>query len=283
VTVRASVLIPTHDHGPLLHYALRSALSQTVREIEVLVVGDGAPDVTRHLMREAASADPRVRYFDHPKGPRHGEVYRHEALAEARGEVVCYLADDDLYLPHHVESMLRLLRQADFASALPIQILADGALSGWTVDLSRPSYRRMLLSGTNRVPLSCGAHTLAFYRGLPAGWRTTPPERHTDLYMWQQILSRPGCRAASAMRPTVLHFPSSCRRQMGVAQRLAELQAWEERLLEPGGLDRLMLEVAEYLGRDRVRIDEKLNAILGSASYRLARRLRRPFSRPPEH
>lgn len=280
MSVRATILIPTHDHGPTLGPVLRSALSQTVRDIEVFVVGDGAPESTRRLVQDAARADPRLRWFDHPKGPRHGEIHRHAALREARGEIVCYLADDDLCLPDHVETMLRLLGTADFANTLPIQVLADGTLSGWAVDLARPAYRRLLLSGVNRVPLSCGAHTLACYRRLPAGWRTTPPDRHTDLFMWQQILSQPGCRAASGMRPTVLHFPSPFRKHMSLEERVDELREWEGRLAERGGRERLTAEVLDYVARDRVRIDARLTEVLGSASFRLARRLRRPFSRP---
>jgi glycosyltransferase involved in cell wall biosynthesis len=103
----ATVLIPTHDHGPTLRYAVQSALAQTVADLEVLVLGDGAPDVTRELMDELTRADPRVRWLDNPKGPRNGELHRHAALQEAQGEIVCYLSDDDLWLPGHVEEAER--------------------------------------------------------------------------------------------------------------------------------------------------------------------------------
>src|SRR6185295_19974403 len=112
MTMQATILIPTHNHGPTLARAIQSVLLQTVEEIEVFVIGDGAPDITRELMADITRRDKRVRYFDHPKGPRHGEIYRHAALAEARGEIVCYLSDDDLYLPNHVATMRELLREA---------------------------------------------------------------------------------------------------------------------------------------------------------------------------
>ena len=191
----ATVLVPTHDHGPTLLRSLPSALAQTVHDIEVFVVGDGAPDVTRELMEELTSADPRVRYFDNPKGPRHGELHRHAALQEASGEIVCYLCDDDLWLPDHVQRMRALLADCDFAYALPFWIDPAGELHCLRVDLRLPYFREMFSRGENRIPLSCGAHTLELYRRLPAGWRTTPDGIFTDLYMWQQILSVPGCRA----------------------------------------------------------------------------------------
>ena len=234
MTLAATILIPTHDHGPTLTRAVTSALEQTVDELEVLVVGDGAPDVTRELMAELVAADPRVRWFDNPKGPRHGELHRHAALQEARGEIVCYLCDDDLFLPGHVELMRGLLEDHDFAYARPFWINPAGEVHCYRVDLSHEYFRELFQGGENRIPLSCGAHTLDLYRRLPAGWRTTPEGIFTDLYMWQQILSAPGVRVAGAVEPTVLHFPSPERVGWSSEERLAELDRWDTRMREPG-------------------------------------------------
>jgi hypothetical protein len=239
MTLAATVLIPTHDHGPTLLRSVRSALGQTVEDLEVFVVGDGVPDVTREVMDELTASDDRVRFFDNPKGPRHGELHRQAALQEARGQIVCYLSDDDLWLPGHVEEMQRLLGQADFAHALGVWIDADAEIHYVRIDLSRPYYRRLLLDGDSRISLSCGAHTMELYRRLPAGWRTTPDGTYTDLYMWQQILAVPGLRAVSGTSPTVLHFPSSKRQGWTEAQRLAELDAWSK----PSDLSQRVLEV----------------------------------------
>ena len=74
--VRATVLIPTFDHGPMLRYSIPSALEQTIRNIEVFVVGDGVPDVTREIVGQFVRKDERVRFFDNPKGP-HREFWQH--------------------------------------------------------------------------------------------------------------------------------------------------------------------------------------------------------------
>ncbi len=173
--MRATVLIPTHDHGPTLRHSVASALAQTVTDIEIFIVGDGMPDAARDVARSVARLDPRIRLFENPKGPRHGEILRHEALREAVGHAVCYLSDDDLWMPNHVETMLALLEHCDFANALPLYLdLVKGLLGMITVNLENNYFRQLMVSGTNRVPLSCGAHTLQMYRRLPHGWRTTP-------------------------------------------------------------------------------------------------------------
>ncbi len=230
---RATVLVPTFDHGPTLRYSLASALRQTVEELELFVVGDGAPDVTREILRELAASDPRVRFFDNPKGPRHGEVHRARALAEACGEIVCYLADDDLWTPFHLEAMLEWLADADFAHTLPLRVLPDQRLVGLTLNLEDPRDRELELGGENRIPLACAGHTLAAYRRLPHGWRTTPPDIFTDLYMFQQFLADPAMRAVSGTRPTCLHFASPERVGWTLEQRCAELEEWFRRVTDP--------------------------------------------------
>ena len=227
----ATVLIPTHNHGETLLYAIASAQAQTIKEIEIFIIGDGVPEISRKIIHEIMQQDPRVKFFDHEKGPRHGEIYRHAALEEAQGEIVCYLSDDDLWLPHHVETLYKLLQQTNFANVLPITLEhPDRALSFYCVNLTMPYFRNLLLSGTNRVPLSCAGHTLDFYRQLPYGWRTTPTKMPTDLYMWQQFLSHPNCRAGSGSLPSGLHFPSLTRSDQTMEQRIAELQWWSNQI-----------------------------------------------------
>lgn len=253
---QATVLVPTHDHGPTLLYSVRSALAQTVPDIEVFIVGDGVPDVTREVVARLMEEDNRVRFFDNPKGPRHGEVHRHAALEHARGEIVAYLADDDLWLPDHIETMWQLLREADFAHALPLAVRTDDTVITWNVDLAIPYFRDRLVSGENRIPLACGAHTMEMYRKLPEGWDTTPEDLYTDLHMWRKLLRHPECRAVSSGRPTVIHIPSPWRTDWPIEQRLAELERWAHRLADPAGRERFVMDVLEGVARDRARMED---------------------------
>jgi hypothetical protein len=246
-SLAATVLIPTHDHSDLLLYAARSALRQTVADLELLIVGDGVPDETREAVAELVEEDARVRFFDLPKGECNGEAYRDPILREARGSVVCYLSDDDLWLPSHVETMLGALEDADFATATTLWYDGEGELTVLLNDFEMPFYRDLSFSGVNRVPLSAGAHTVAMYRRLPHGWRTTPAGIPTDLYMRQQFLAEDLCRTAAAMTPTVLNFPSSARRDWTAARRVAELKGWTERIAAPDWQSRASAELLEMV------------------------------------
>lgn len=290
--LKATVLVPTYDHGPTLWWSVGSALAQSVEDLEVLIVGDGAGDATRRIVGELMRRDARVRFFDHSKGPRHGEVYRHEALRQARGEIVCCLADDDLWLPNHVETMCGLLERADFAHALPLRIGPNGIVGVWSMDGDLPYYRELILRGKNRVPFSCAAHTLSMYQTLPHGWRTTPPDIYTDLFMWQQFLEQRDCRLASGSRPTVLHFPSTQRTEWTPDQRLDELDAWAAKLADSEWQREFALEVLDAVVRDRAcsearmteradSVKREIEAIRQSVTVRVRERIRQvPWVEP---
>ena len=53
----ATVLIPTHDHGRTLGFAVHSALAQTEDDLEVLIVGDGASEETREVALALQAGD----------------------------------------------------------------------------------------------------------------------------------------------------------------------------------------------------------------------------------
>ena len=243
----ATVLIPTHTHGETLRYSVSTALRQTVDDIEIFIVGDGVPDATRAIARQLAATDSRVHFFDFPKGPSRGELHRHHVLDEAKGAIVCYLFDDDLWLPDHIEVMRDLLREADFAFTTPVVIGPGGEINTHLVDLADPIHRRLFThsrSMTAAVP-TCAAHTMALYRRLPFGWRTTPVGHAPDKYMWAQCLADVECVVRSTSRPTALIFPDPPRRHWTPSQRVAELQQWRSDLDDPAWQRQFQLEVTQ--------------------------------------
>ena len=64
----ATAIVPTHSHASTLPRSVRSALSQTERDIEVIVVGDGVDEPTPEAAQALVEADDRVRFVDNPKG-----------------------------------------------------------------------------------------------------------------------------------------------------------------------------------------------------------------------
>jgi GT2 family glycosyltransferase len=94
---RFSVMVPCYDQGRFLVDALESLLAQTDPGWEALVVDDGSRDDTPQVMARYAARDPRIRPFRKENGGVASALNR--ALAEARGDWICWLSSDDLFLP----------------------------------------------------------------------------------------------------------------------------------------------------------------------------------------
>ena len=231
----ATVIVPTHNHGEALRLSVGSALEQTLTDFELLIVGDGCDAATRSVAHEIAAADRRVTFLDYAKGPRKGEMHRHAALESARGRFVAYLGDDDLWLPHHLETLDHLLREADFGHSLHAGLNEAGALFFLASDLANPDLKELMLAvDHNRFDLTFGAHTLEAYRRLPAGWRSvTAGTRWSDLHLWRMFLQEHWCRAATAQIPTGLCTHTHLRPDLTAAGRADELAAWRTRMCQP--------------------------------------------------
>jgi hypothetical protein len=226
-----TVLVATHDHGPMLLRSVGSALEQSVRDLEVIIAGDGVTAETR-AAASALALDPRVRFLDFPKEEGSGGTNRHRALAHGSGEVICYLDDDDLWHRDHVATLLALLTDADFAHTLPLALGVDGELCVLGVDLAREDDREGLAQGRLAVHKSVAGHTARIYRDLPHGWRNLH-RSVTVADLWRQIVSRPGCRIATSTRPTALQLLAWSRLDWPLQRRLAELDEWRTRLASP--------------------------------------------------
>lgn len=244
---QATILIPTHDHQDMILRAIASIQRQTIQDFEVFVIGDGVPERTRELMAGICAADTRFRFFDNPKGLRTGETYRHKALQEAAGKIVCYLADDDLWLSNHLESMLEASEEADFFHTLHAGVNAEGNIYFFPSNLADTAVRSLMYHTTaNRFGLSFCGHTLSAYRSLPVGWHTAPAGLPTDLHMWRQFLAQESIRAKTVFHATALGFAALHRKGWSMDQRLKELDHWLNVIAEADYPLKLQAKLLEF-------------------------------------
>ena len=201
-------------------------LQQTRQDFEIFIVGDGAPDRTREIAEALHARDPRIHYFSFEKGPRHGEGHRDTVITKTSADFVCYLADDDLWFPDHLETMGDLLRHADLAHTMQAELEPGGKVSTWMFDAEAdPLGRERMRRSETGFGLASGGHTLAAYRRLPRGWHPAPIGINSDLFFWLLFLDQSWCRYASFKWPTVVHLSSVMRRNWPPASRVAELSA----------------------------------------------------------
>ena len=106
-TPRFSVVIPTRERAETLRFALRTCLDQGFDDYEVIVSDNCSSPATKAVVDGAAS--PKVRYL-RTSEPLAMSANWDFAVAQARGEYVTVLGDDDGLLPHALAQLDGLLR-----------------------------------------------------------------------------------------------------------------------------------------------------------------------------
>ena len=101
-----SVVIPVYNRAARLGAAIQSVRAQSFQDFEILVVDDGSTDNPRAVVN--ALHDPRIRFIRRINAG--GGAARNTGIDQAQGAFVAFLDSDDLFLPHHLESMHALLR-----------------------------------------------------------------------------------------------------------------------------------------------------------------------------
>ncbi len=103
-----SIIIPTYNRGSRVKIAIESALSQTYKDFEIIVVDDGSTDNTREILNPYKD---HIRYFYQEN--RGVASARNKGIRESRGEFIAFLDSDDYWLPEKLEM------QADYFKTHP--------------------------------------------------------------------------------------------------------------------------------------------------------------------
>jgi glycosyltransferase involved in cell wall biosynthesis len=119
-----SVIIPTYDARQYVCDAIDSALAQTYRDTEIIVVDDGSSDATGELLQ-------------HKYGNRIGYLYkenggpasaRNLGIRNSRGEFIAFLDADDLWLPEKLEKQLAVFDEDTLLVGCGENSLNDGSV-----------------------------------------------------------------------------------------------------------------------------------------------------------
>ena len=102
-----SIIIPAYNAEKWIRESIQSALAQSWRNTEIIVVDDGSTDGTRAAAEESANA--KVRILHQPNGG--AARARNAGLAAARGKYIQFLDADDLLSVDKIELQMGVLEQ----------------------------------------------------------------------------------------------------------------------------------------------------------------------------
>jgi glycosyltransferase involved in cell wall biosynthesis len=177
-----TVVIPTRNGASFIGDTIRSVLSQRRRADDIVVVDDGSTDGTPEIV----AAFDSVRLL--PSTGRGSNPARATAIADSASEYLAFLDHDDIWFPHHLDTLMGLLdrnpqavvaysEKKTFQRALepePVRTVTPQLVDLWdtfpTNDVGGPSsvlMRRSALEGIGGWPT----------------WDRVP----SDLYIWFRL------------------------------------------------------------------------------------------------
>ena len=94
INPKISVIVPVHNAERYLAKCLDSLVSQTLKEIEIILIDDASTDASPVILQTYAQKDNRIRLITHesPKGPGGA---RNAGLALAKGTYIAFVDSDD--------------------------------------------------------------------------------------------------------------------------------------------------------------------------------------------
>jgi glycosyltransferase involved in cell wall biosynthesis len=125
-TPLVSMLMPVFNQAPFVGRAIASALAQTHRDLEILVLDDGSTDASYEIAADFARRDSRIRL--ERSGRNEGAAAaRNRLLARSGGRYICFLDGDDFILPEKIAAQIAFLdAHPEFCAVGTGCILVDG-------------------------------------------------------------------------------------------------------------------------------------------------------------
>lgn len=241
-----SVIIPTHNRSHLLELCLRGVLWQRNVDFEVIVVDDGSTDDTPRMLQTLG--DP-IRVVRHERA-RGVSGARNRGIAEARGEWVAFLDDDDLWAADKLELQLEALRRTGrrWAYSGAVEVGMDNTI----------------LSGQPPAPPERLVEELSIRNMLPAGasnvivekrWLPTPTAFDASLYhsadwdLWIRLARRgPPAWVSKPLVAYRFHPGSASLDLVGMFSETDEIERRYGGQVDRSGYNRYLAKLAKRAG-----------------------------------
>ncbi len=195
-----SIIMAAYNAEKTIGAAVRSALAQTMRDLELLIVDDASTDGTADLARAFAAEDSRVRLLSNERNSGVSAT-RYHGLTEAAGEWIAILDSDDLWAPDKLESQMDLHERTGgellFTGSAFID--ADGQEIPWVLHVpAKIGYRQLLKQ--NLISNS----SVLVRKELSRQYYSHGDAMHEDFAEWLRIL-KSGVTAYGIDRPLLTY------------------------------------------------------------------------------
>ena len=131
VDKKVSVIIPIYNAAQYLHKCLKSVISQTYKNLDIILIDDGSLDDSYDIAKEYQEKDSRIRLFTQTNIGLIATRKRGIELAE--GEIVGFVDSDDWIEPIMYERLVQCMEEneCDLVTSGIYRDYADGSRKEW--------------------------------------------------------------------------------------------------------------------------------------------------------
>ena len=239
-----SIVMPVHNAERYLEDAIRSVISQTYKNWELLVIDDASTDSSKDIATRIAQTDNRIKVCSNPTPTGYPATPRNIAIEMAKGRYIAFLDSDDVWLPNKLEHQLQYFNK---------YVSCDVIFSNYEkVDerltrASRIVKARRIVSYNKLLLGNVIGNVTAIYDTKEIGKIYFEKVRHEDYAMWLSILKR-GFKAYNTGEVVALYRVT----QSSVSANKLHLLRWQwdiYRKVEHLGLLRSIYYYANYAVR----------------------------------
>ena len=121
-----SIVIPVYNGGKYMKEAIDSALSQTYKNIEIIVVNDGSTD-DGETERMALSYGDKIQYYKKENGGCASAL--NYGISKMHGEWFSWLSHDDVYFPDKIKSEIDVIKRFELSKTNTVVICENMAIN----------------------------------------------------------------------------------------------------------------------------------------------------------
>ena len=104
IVPKVSIIMPSYNAESYIEDSVKSVLSQTYKDWELIIINDGSSDRTEEICKKYTSFDDRIIYLFQENSKQ--ATARNNGLKIAKGDIIAFLDSDDLWLPNKLELSL---------------------------------------------------------------------------------------------------------------------------------------------------------------------------------
>jgi hypothetical protein len=233
-----SIVIAAYNTGSRILPTIHSILSQTYREFEILVIGDGCTDATGEILATNFADAVHWENLDRNHGSQ--SYPNNTGIERARGTHIAYMEHDDVWTRRHLEKLAAVIRASDpdFAVSGAVYHAPSGSkYYQFTGIFDDPA-----AAATEFFPSSSFAHRRDVTDRI-GPWRDAADARAPVDCEFLLRASSSGCSFVSTKATTVHKFAAAHRYLSYRFPSAQEQERMLERLLRPDGDAEVLREI----------------------------------------